>query len=60
MARLEFDAVKTMRGVTLYATVKRGTEVKWRVWLGVRLMYMAAWVMNCNIDIEGVANGRRN
>lgn len=58
MARLEYDAVDTMRGVTLYATVKRGTELRWRMWLGVRLMFLAAWVMNCNVDITGVADGR--
>lgn len=47
------DKVKMMRQVTLYARITRATEWQWRMWLGARLMFFAAWVMNCNLEIEG-------
>jgi hypothetical protein len=48
------DGVDGMRNVTLYVRVKRDTELRWRIWLGARLMYLAALVWNCNISISNV------
>ncbi len=50
--KAEFDAVNMMRHATMYVRVKRGTELQWRLWLGTRLIALAALVMNCNIKIE--------
>lgn len=50
--KAEFDAVDMMREATMTVTVKRGTELQWRLWLGTRLIALAALVMNCNIKVE--------
>jgi len=52
MARIyDADAVEAMREVTMHVHLKRRAEFRIRVWLGVRLMALAAWVMNCNIQL---------
>jgi hypothetical protein len=52
MARIyDADAVEAMREVTMHVHLKRRAEFRVRVWLGVRLMALAAWVMNCNIQL---------
>jgi len=53
MAELKYDAVRTMKGITVTVKATRATELKWRLWLGVRLFHLAAWVMNCKLEIEG-------
>ncbi len=52
-AAAEVDAVNMMRQVTMHVYVKRGTELKWRLWLGTKLIVIAAFVLNCHIDIKG-------
>jgi hypothetical protein len=46
------DGVKLQRQIYMTVKIKRATELQWRIWLGVRLMYVAAWIMNCNIDVQ--------
>lgn len=48
------DVVNLMRDVTFHVTLKRATELKWRMWLGVHLLYLAAVVLNCNLEIDGI------
>ncbi len=50
--KAELDSVNMMRHVTMYVRVKRGTELKWRTWLGTKLIMLAAVLMNCNIEFE--------
>jgi hypothetical protein len=50
--KAEVDAVDGMRQVTMYLRIKRGTELRWRLWLGTRLIALAALVMNCNIEVD--------
>jgi hypothetical protein len=50
--KANFDSVKMMRQLTLNIRATRTTELKWRIWLGVRLFYLAAWILNCNVNIE--------
>jgi hypothetical protein len=45
------DAVKAMRNVTMTLHIKRGTELRWRVWLGGKLLALAARVMNCHLFV---------
>ncbi len=47
----EIDAVNMMRDVTVHVIIKRGTELEWRLWIGARLIGLAALVMNCKIIV---------
>lgn len=56
MARVaEVDAVQQMRNVTMHVHIKRMGELRFRNWLGVRLIGLAAWIMNCRIELDGDA-----
>lgn len=46
------DATKVMRQITLHVRIKRATELKARLWVGTRLIELAALIMGCNLDIE--------
>ena len=46
------DVVSGMRNVTLTVKLKRRNELAARIWIGKRLIALAAWVMNCNLQIE--------
>lgn len=48
------DGVDLMPGVTVHVTIRRAGELRWRMWLGVRLMALAALVMNCNVKIRRI------
>jgi hypothetical protein len=48
----EVDAVDSMRHATLYVTIRRDAELRWRWRLAKRLIRLAALVMNCDIDIS--------
>lgn len=52
----EVDAVNMMREVTVHIRIKRHKELQWRLWLGARLIALAAWVMNCRIEVEDLQN----
>ncbi len=51
------DVVKGMRLVTMHVRLEREAEMRFRVWLGCRLIALAAWVMNCNIRLTQDGNG---
>ena len=51
------DVVETMRDVTMDIRLKRHAEFRFRVWLGVRLIALAAWVLNCNIHVTQDGDG---
>ena len=53
MAKAELDMVDAMRHTTFHVKIKRGTELRWRIWFATKLILLAAVVMNCNIDVEG-------
>ena len=58
MARVyDADTVEAMRNVTMHIRLKRHTEFRFRVWLGVRLIALAAWVLNCNIHVTQDGEG---
>lgn len=48
----EVDAVQQMRHVTMHVRIKRLRELRFRNWLGTRLIGLAALVMNCRIEVE--------
>ena len=50
--KAEVDAVNMMHQVTMHVTIKRDRELGFRLWLGMRLIAMAAIAMNCNIRVE--------
>lgn len=52
MAKPQVDVVEGMRNVTLFVELKRTTELRWRVWLATKLIFLAALLMNCNVDIS--------
>ncbi len=53
--KAEVDAVNMMRQVTLHIRIKRDKELGFRLWLGARLIALAALVLNCQIEIEKIA-----
>ena len=55
--KLNIDAVKLMRQVTLHVHAKRTTEARWRIRLGVWLMCLGARAIGCNITIRGEIDG---
>lgn len=50
--KAEVDAVKMMRHATMHVRIKRDRELSWRLWIGTRLIMLAAIVMNCSIEVE--------
>jgi len=52
MADVSYDAVRIMQNITVKVKPTRTRELAWRLWLGARLFYFAAWVMNCNCEVE--------
>lgn len=49
---LSISAVDMMKNVTLEVTVTKGKQLAIRMWLGIHLIKLAAWVMNIgNIQI---------
>lgn len=53
--KAEIDMVDTMRYVTMYVKFRREREARWRWWLGMKLILLAAIIINCNVEIEGMA-----
>jgi len=51
------DAVDGMRQITMRVSLKRTTELQWRIWLAMHLIALAAWVLNCRIEFDGDKNG---
>jgi len=47
------DAVESMRRLTITVTITRANELKARIWIAKRLLALAAWVANCNLEITG-------
>lgn len=56
VAKAELDMVDAMRRTTFHVKIKRGTELRWRIWLATKLIIWAAVVLNCNIDMEGMSD----
>lgn len=56
--KAEVDAVDMMRRATMHVRIKRDRELAWRLWLGTRLIMLAALVMNCNIEVEGIEESK--
>ena len=48
------DAVKTRRQTTLvvHVSVKRMRELALRLWIGCKLIWLAALIMNCGVEIK--------
>lgn len=45
-------AASILRDVTLHVKLKGLRVLRMRIWLGTKLVMLAALVMGCNIDIE--------
>ena len=45
------DAVDLLRKTTVVVRVDRVREMKWRIWLGMRLLALAVTVLNCDIEV---------
>jgi hypothetical protein len=46
------DVVDAMRGINLRVDFRRVRELSWRIWLGTKLIGLAARIMNCGIEFE--------
>jgi hypothetical protein len=46
------SAKSLMRSLTLTVRISRMPELRFRLWLGMKLIRLAAWVMWCNIRLE--------
>jgi hypothetical protein len=53
MAEAVVDMKEMANRVTITATLKNARQFHWRVWLGVRLIKLAAWVMWMDVEFEG-------
>ena len=49
---MEIDSVKLMQRITMTVKLKRHRELKFRLWLATRLLILAAWIGNFNIELE--------
>jgi hypothetical protein len=49
---LEFDAKELGGRVTMVVTIRRYNQWCFRIWLGVKLIRLAAWIMWMNVEIE--------
>jgi len=45
------DLVKELRKRTIKVRLHRKKEFLMRLWVAKQLFYLAAWVLNCGIDI---------
>ena len=44
-------ATDAMHSVTLHIAVVGVRELRVRLWIGLRLLRLAAWIMNCRINV---------
>jgi hypothetical protein len=52
MATIELSMTETMKDVAFHVVVTDQREVSIRMWVGLRLMKLAAHVMGCSVDVE--------
>lgn len=52
MAKAEVSLPKIMRGVTLEVVVIGVKRTQVRIWLGCKIMILAAMIMGCTIKVE--------
>ena len=45
------DGVKAMRNLNLEVRIKRARELRLRVWLGLKILWLATWVIGCDCDV---------
>lgn len=50
--KIEVDAVAAMRYFNMTVTFRRTRELNVRSWLARKLIRLAAWIVNCNIEIK--------
>lgn len=46
------DASELAHKITLRISVTRTREMKFRFWLGSKVLRMAAWILPCVVEIE--------
>jgi hypothetical protein len=56
MMQPKIDAINVMKNITITVKIKRFTEAKIRLWIGMQLIKLAALVMNMNVEIEEDGN----
>jgi hypothetical protein len=47
------DGVQINQSITMHVKIHRQQEARLRLYIGRKLLLLAARVMNCNIEIEG-------
>lgn len=47
------DGVQINQSITMHVAIRRYRESKLRLYIGRRLIILAAKIMNCNIIVEG-------
>ena len=52
MANCSIDATKLTEQLTLVVTIKNIRELRLRLWIGEKLIRLAARIMNMNIELE--------
>ena len=45
-----------MKNITVTVKIKRFTEAKIRLWIGIQLIKLASMIMNMNVEIEDTDN----
>jgi hypothetical protein len=55
----KINAADAMKSVTLNVKVDT-RELRVRLWIGTRLLHLAAWILGCRIRIEPRAGSRQN
>ena len=53
------DVVEGMQNFVIRVNLKRVKELRLRTWIGRHLIVLAAWIMNCNLDILGDDDGEQ-
>lgn len=50
---VEIDAAELVRNVTLCVKVTGARRARFRLWIGGKVLLLAAYVMGCNIEVSG-------
>lgn len=48
---------KLMKQISIKAVVTGARQVRFRIWLGTKVMLLAAWIIGCSIEIDTTQEG---
>ncbi|CDO35000.1 hypothetical protein [Novosphingobium sp. KN65.2] len=55
--KAEISMPKLMKQISIKAVVTGARQVRFRIWLGTKVMLLAAWIIGCSIEIDTTQEG---